>query len=150
MKKNANTSSLVLERSQPFIIQGTAISPGFARGGVHLQPGLLGPIDVPESNDQHNVEEEFYRLDQATVKISDDLLVLAGRVEKEIDSRLAEVFGAHRQILADSALKEELRKEIVDNLVSAGSASQECFLTLGKAISVDGIHYGERKRRRPS
>ena len=128
MTKKINTPPLDIERPQPLIIQGTSISPGLAQGVLHLQPGLLGPIDVPINSAQHNVEEEFYRLDQATAKISDDLLVLAGRVEKEIDSRLAEVFGAHRQILEDSSLKEELRKEIVDNLVSAGSAVKSVFL----------------------
>ena len=128
MKKKIKTPSLDIERPQPLIIQGTSISPGFAEGVLHLQPGLLGPIDAPENSAQHNVEEEFYRLDQATAKISDDLLALAGKVEKEIDSRLAEVFGTHRQILDDSALKEELRKEIVDNLVCAGSAVKSVFL----------------------
>ncbi|MEE4244129.1 MAG: phosphoenolpyruvate-utilizing N-terminal domain-containing protein [Kangiellaceae bacterium] len=128
MKKIAKKPSLDIEPSHPLIIQGTAISPGFAHGDIHLQPGLLGPIDAPVNSAQHNVEEEFYRLDQATAKISDDLLILAGQVEKEIDTRLAEVFGAHRQILADSALKEELRREIVDNLVSAGSAVKSVFL----------------------
>jgi len=128
MKNKAKTPSLVAERSQPIIIQGTAISLGMAQGMIHLQPGLLGPIDVPEHTAQHNVEEEFYRLDQATSKISDDLLILAGRVEKEIDSRLAEVFGVHTQILNDKALKEELRKEITDNLVTAGSAVKSVFL----------------------
>lgn len=128
MKKKAKTPSLVIERSQPLIIQGVAISPGLAQGLIHLHLGLLGPIDAPENNAQHNVEEEFYRLDQATAKISADLLILAGRVEKEIDSRLAEVFGVHRQILEDSALKEELRKEIIENLVTAGSAVKSVFL----------------------
>jgi len=128
MKKKINTPTLDIERRQPLIIHGASISPGLAQGVLHLQPGLLGPIDVTVNSDQHNVEEEFYRLDQATAKISDDLLVLAGRVEKEIDSRLAEVFDAHRQILEDSALKEELKKEIVDNLVSAGSAVKSVFL----------------------
>ena len=109
-------------------IQGTPISPGLAEGIIHLHHSLLGPIDAPEHIVQNNVEEEYSRLDVATASISDDLFVLATRVEKEIDSRLAEVFGAHKLILNDSSLKEELRKEIVDNLVSAGSAVKMVFL----------------------
>ncbi len=61
-------------------------------------------------------------------RISDDLSALATRVEKEIDSRLAEVFGAHQLMLNDSSLREELRKEIVDNLVNASSAVKTVFL----------------------
>ena len=110
------------------IIHGTPISPGLAEGIVHVHRSLLGPLDAPEGIEQHNVEEEFSRLDVATARISDDLFALATRVEKEIDSRLASVFGAHKSILHDSSLKEELRKEIVENLVSAGSAVKTVFL----------------------
>jgi phosphoenolpyruvate-protein kinase (PTS system EI component) len=110
------------------IIQGTPISPGLAEGIIHVHHTLLGPIDAPEDIEQHNVEEEFRRLDVATTRISDDLLALATRVEKEIDSRLASVFGAHQDILDDSSLKEELRKEIAVNLISASGAVKAVFL----------------------
>jgi phosphoenolpyruvate-protein phosphotransferase len=110
------------------IIQGTPISPGLAEGIIHVHRNLLGPIDAPEDIEQNNVEKEFWRLDDATKRISDDLLALATRVEKEIDSRLASVFGAHQLIVGDSSLKEELRKEIADNLVSASSAVKTVFL----------------------
>ncbi|MBN2524916.1 MAG: phosphoenolpyruvate--protein phosphotransferase [Deltaproteobacteria bacterium] len=128
MKQQTQTQTPVFEQSEPLIIQGAPISPGYAQGTLYLQPGLLGPVDIPLNSTQHNVEEEFYRLDEATAKISDDLLILAARVEKEIDAHLAAVFGAHREMLNDQVLKEELRKEIVDNLATAGSAVKSVFL----------------------
>ena len=109
-------------------LQGTSISPGLAEGLIHVHHNLLGPIDAPLSIAQHNVQEEFSRLDVATARISDDLVALAARVEKEIDSRLADVFEAHQLIVDDSSLREELRREIVDNLVSASSAVKAVFL----------------------
>ena len=109
-------------------LQGTSISPGLAEGLIHLHHNLLGPIDAPVGIEQHNVEEEFSRLDVATARISDDLVALAARVEKEIDSRLADVFEAHQLIVDDPSVREELRKEIVDNLVSASSAVKAVFL----------------------
>jgi phosphoenolpyruvate-protein phosphotransferase len=109
-------------------IQGTPISPGLAEGIIHIHRNLLGPIDAPEDIEPHGVEEEFSRLDVATKRISDDLFALATRVEKEIDSRLAKVFGAHQLMLGDSSLKEELRKEIANNLISASSAVKTVFL----------------------
>jgi phosphoenolpyruvate-protein phosphotransferase len=110
------------------VVEGAPISPGLAEGIVHIQHDLLGPIDAPESAEQHDVEEEFARLDVATTKISHDLLALAVRVEDEIDSKLADVFGAHRLILDDSVLRTELRREITDNLLTAGSAVKTVFL----------------------
>ena len=110
------------------IMQGTPISPGLAQGIIHVQHSLLGPIDAKVDIQQKNVEEEFSRLDVATSRISGDLVALATRVEKEIDSRLAGVFGAHQLMLNDSSLREELRNEIVDNLVNASSAVKTVFL----------------------
>ena len=110
------------------IIKGTPISPGLAQGIIHVHRSLLGPIDVPVAIEQGNVKEEFSRLDTATTRISEDLFVLATRVEKEIDSRLAQVFGAHQLMLNDASLREELRKEIVGNLVNASSAVKTVFL----------------------
>jgi phosphoenolpyruvate-protein kinase (PTS system EI component) len=98
------------ENGLTLIMQGTPISPGLARGLIHVQHSLLGPIDAPVYIQKNNVEEEFSRLDAATWRISEDLVALATRVEKEIDSRLAEVFGAHQLMLNDSSLREEFKK----------------------------------------
>lgn len=114
--------------SSSLILRGKSISPGLSQGLTHLHYGLLGPIDVPEPLTGDGIEYEFSRLDTATASISDDLLVLATRVEKQIDARLAEVFGAHQLMVNDRVLRDELRKEIAENLVSASSAVKTVFL----------------------
>lgn len=111
-----------------FILRGKSISPGLAQGLIHIHHSLLGPIDVPEPLTVGGIEYELSRLDTATASIADDLLVLATRVEKQIDARLAEVFGAHQLMVNDRVLRDELRQEIVDNLVSASSAVKTVFL----------------------
>jgi phosphoenolpyruvate-protein phosphotransferase len=116
------------DKGKTLKIQGIPISPGLAEGIVHVHRNLLGPLDAPEDIERHNIDEEFCRLDIATARISDDLFALATKVEKEIDSRLAQVFAAHQLILVDSSLKEELQKEITENLVSASSAVKTVFL----------------------
>ena len=116
------------EKEKTLILQGTPISPGLAEGIIHVHRNILGPIDAPVDIERHNVEEEFSRLDVATANISDDLVTLAARVEREIDSRLASVFGAHQLIVDDASLRAELKKEILDNLVTASSAVKTVFL----------------------
>ena len=120
--------STMSENEKTLILQGTPISPGLAEGIIHVHHNILGPIDAPVDIERHNVEEEFSRLDVATAKISDDLVALAARVEREIDSRLASVFGAHQLIVDDASLRAELKKEILDNLVTASSAVKTVFL----------------------
>lgn len=125
--------SQVAQLQSPLIIQGKPISPGLVKGVIHVHRNILGPIDAPEYPDsnnhrKHDTEEQLSRLDVATASISDDLLVLAERVEDEIDARLAEVFSAHRLMVNDVTLRQELRKEIIENLVSATSAVKTVFL----------------------
>ena len=116
------------EKGQTLVIQGIPISPGLAEGHIHVHRNLLGPIDGPDGITHNDCEEELSRLDAATASISGDLAVLAMRVEKEIDSRLAEVFGAHQLILHDDLLRGELRREIIENMASASSAVKIVFL----------------------
>jgi phosphoenolpyruvate-protein kinase (PTS system EI component) len=125
--------SQVAQLQSPLIIQGKPISPGLVKGVIHVHRNILGPIDAPEHPDsnnhrKHDTEEQLSRLDVATASISDDLLVLAERVEDEIDARLAEVFSAHQLMVNDVTLRQELRKEIIENLVSATSAVKTVFL----------------------
>ncbi|MBA52993.1 MAG: phosphoenolpyruvate--protein phosphotransferase [Pseudomonadales bacterium] len=117
-----------IKHSKTVILHGLSVSPGLADGTIHLQRGLSDPIDLPDNSLEYSAENELNRLDQATTKITEDLLLLATRVEKEIDAKLAEVFGFHSDILSDKLLKDELKKEIVDNLVSASSAVKSVFL----------------------
>ena len=99
-----------------------------AEGQIYIHRDVYDSIDLSPNEGIYSADAEVDRLDQATVKITEDLLVLATRVEKEINLQLAEVFGAHSAILNDNLLREELRKEIVDNLVSAGMAVKSVFL----------------------
>ncbi|WP_018274866.1 phosphoenolpyruvate--protein phosphotransferase [Teredinibacter turnerae] len=110
------------------VLSGTTISPGMAEGQIYLYRDILAATELPTNKEDYSVDAEIDRLDCATVKITEDLLHLADRVEKEINLQLAGVFGAHSAILNDSLLKEELRKEIIDNLVSASSAVKSVFL----------------------
>ncbi|VUD46158.1 Phosphoenolpyruvate-protein phosphotransferase [Thalassocella blandensis] len=110
------------------IIRGFSISPGLAEGQIYLHRDIFDAKDSFSQTETYNADAEVDRLDRATLKITEDLLTLAARVEKEIDIQLAGVFGAHSAIVNDALLKEELRREIIENLVSAGSAVKSVFL----------------------
>ncbi|HVL00782.1 MAG TPA: phosphoenolpyruvate--protein phosphotransferase [Dongiaceae bacterium] len=127
MKVLRNVVNLREERIASFELRGTPISPGYAQGLVHKQHDLISGMDDFRVDSLVNAEEELGRLDRATAKISIDLLALAARVDREIDSRLAEVFGAHNLILNDHVLRQELKTEIAENLVTAGSAVKSVF-----------------------
>ena len=109
-------------------ITGKVMSPGLAEGRTFVHRDMFRHPDAPVAIETENIEQEFGHLEDATAMITGDLLVLATRVEKEMDSRLAAVFETHQLMLNDPALKEELRAEIRENLVSASSAVKAVFL----------------------
>ena len=113
--------------SQTVRLHGDSISPGWGEGNIFIHKGLATAEDLPTKIGRFDVDEECARLDVATAKTSIDLTQLAARVTKEIDARLAEVFDAHRSILNDQSLRDELRSEIVDNLINASSAVKNVF-----------------------
>lgn len=119
---------LMCDKEATLLIQGKGISPGLAEGRTFVHRDMLRSLDAPTGIKAENIEREFGHLDDATARTTGDLLVLATRVEKEIDSRLAAVFETHQVMLNDPTLREELRAEIRGNLVSASSAVKAVFL----------------------
>ena len=106
---------------------GTMLSPGWGEGQVFIYRDLLTRFDEFYDIDDAHIQEELKRLDLALTRISDDLSVLADRVEQEIDAQLSGVFHAHLAMVKDPSLRAEIEKEIREELVSAGSAVRTVF-----------------------
>ncbi len=108
-------------------LRGKTLSSGWGEGQVFIYRDVLTRFDEFYDIDELQVEEELKRLDRALVRISDDLSVLASRVEKEIDAQLSGVFHAHLAMVQDPSLRTEMEKEIGEELVSAGSSVKTVF-----------------------
>ena len=108
-------------------LSGKTLSPGLGEGQIFVYRDVLTRFDEFYDTDDTQVEDELERLDRALLRISDDLSILADRVETEIDSELSGVFRAHLAMVQDPSLKTEVEKEITDELVSAGSAVRTVF-----------------------
>lgn len=109
------------------ILTGRTLSPGLGAGPVFVYRDVLSRFDEFYDIDEAQVEEEQDQLARALEKISDDLNSLANRVEEEIDSELSDVFRAHMAMVQDPGLREEVEKEIREELVSAGNAVRTVF-----------------------
>jgi len=108
-------------------LSGKMLSPGLGEGQTFVYRDVMSRFDEFYDIDDTQTESELENLNRALARISHDLSVLAGRVEKEIDSELSGVFHAHLAMVQDSSLKAEIEKEIKDELVSAGSAVRTVF-----------------------
>ena len=108
-------------------LRGKPLSPGMGEGEVFVYRDILKRFDEFYDIEDPQVEGELKGLDRALASISDDLNVLANRVEKEIDSELSGVFHAHLAMVQDPSLRKEVEREITEELVSAGTAVRTVF-----------------------
>ena len=106
---------------------GKTLSPGLGEGTTFIYRDILNRFDEFYNIGDTQAEPELRRLDRALARISDDLSVVADRVEAEIDSELSGVFHAHLAMVQDASLRAEVEKEIKDEAVSAGSAVRTVF-----------------------
>ena len=102
-------------------LSGKTLSPGLGEGRTFVYWDVMSRFDEFYDIDDSQSDAEQKRLDRALARISDDLSVLAGRVEDEIDAELSGVFHAHLAMVQDPSLRAQIEKEIRDELVSAGS-----------------------------
>ncbi|WP_016954021.1 phosphoenolpyruvate--protein phosphotransferase [Catenovulum agarivorans] len=129
MKTSSDIRSTAEDSLIPIVTRGACISVGFAHGSVCVLDSLTGLPDAqPDNSSIISVEVEVNRLAIAIKFVSQELVVLATRVAKEIDANLAVVFNSHIEILNDKVVTDELQKEIVANLLPANIAVLRVFL----------------------
>jgi phosphoenolpyruvate-protein phosphotransferase len=129
---------------KPTKLTGEMLSPGLARGPLfvhHTLEHLNEFYDITE----HDIPRETRRLERALERISRELGVLARRIESEIDSQMSEVFEAHQTMLADEGLRDELKKEIEQELTSAGSAVRAVFRRWERRFNAMEASVAQRK-----
>ncbi|MDJ0806820.1 MAG: phosphoenolpyruvate--protein phosphotransferase [Gammaproteobacteria bacterium] len=108
-------------------LSGKTLAPGMGRGKVFIYGDVLTRLDEFYAIEQEQIDEESQRFERAVESVSDDLASLSGRVRREIDKHLSEVFQAHIAIVQDIYLQNEVYKEIREELVSAGLAVSSVF-----------------------
>jgi phosphoenolpyruvate-protein phosphotransferase (PTS system enzyme I) len=99
------------------ILQGIAVSPGIAMGEA-LVVDNEGLVISRRTITRESVDEELARLDQAIDLVSRQIDRDRETVSAQLGDQYGAIFSAHRQMLRDPHLREELERLIRDDLVS--------------------------------
>lgn len=126
-KGGVATARSMSNKSEMQSFHGKCLSPGFAEGEIFIHRDSYVSPDELYDIELTQVAVEQGRFELAIDKILQDLNTLATRVEKEMDSQVAEIFEAHQLMLQDPALTDDLQQHIAEELVSAGSAVRAVF-----------------------
>ncbi len=107
-------------------LTGIGVSPGIAIGEALIVD--TGGMHVPRSYiDGESADREWQRLTQAIESLSEEIAENRDEVARQLGPRYAAIFEAHRQMLEDSNLLEELEKCIRQQNFSAEYAVATVF-----------------------
>ncbi len=114
--------------SQPqLVLEGRATSPGLARGPAFLHRNLVDALSAPRPIGSNEVTGEKAEFERAVEAVLADLKLSALRIEAQTGPKLAAIFGAHETMLEDAGLKDEIFRQIEQNLVGAAQALARVF-----------------------
>jgi phosphotransferase system enzyme I (PtsI) len=115
------------------IFKGTPVSPGVAEGSVYLYQAFA--CDVYETYVQAGGEEDALKSYEQAVRAADDeLLRLAASFSADHADK-AKIFEAHREILADEEIGEEIRSAILDERQAADFAVNRVYTEFAQLLS---------------
>lgn len=108
-------------------LSGHAIASGLAIGKAFIYKDILRRDHELYDIANHEVEDEFIRIERAIEGVIHDLELSAKRVEKELEKDLANIFHAHKAILQDPSLLDEIKKELETELVNSEQVVKRVF-----------------------
>ena len=127
-----------------FELRGQPVSPGLARGTAHVIGG--GVVAAPRYRiAASGAGEERRRLQSALERGAEDLARLQDRVQAELGRPEAEIFGAHRALLADAQFRDRICESIDSQLVNAEWAVEMAVDEIAVSLeSADNEYFRER------
>ncbi|MDF7798563.1 phosphoenolpyruvate--protein phosphotransferase [Pontiellaceae bacterium B1224] len=112
---------------EPIRLKGKKLSGGLGCGEAFVYEDVMNRTDEFYDIEDEQVFSEIKRLHEALKQVSSQLEGLANDVREEMDTDLSDVFQAHRMIIEDQTLQEEVEREVSEELMSAGSAVKTVF-----------------------
>lgn len=122
------TTAPASHASKHHILRGIPIVHGFAIGHLVCCHNALAREYQQRVLSEDEVEHEIKRIRVAVDKVCDELAMLKSKVISQIDAKHAEIFEAHRQIVTDVELFQEMEKHLRTRLLNAERIVQDVFL----------------------
>lgn len=127
------------------ILTGKAISPGLADGYAVIYAPSIN-VDRTIGQAIKDVDAELFRFQRAVQSAKDDLEALQHRVHSEFGASEAAIFSAHRHMLSDPALMDDIRQRIETKKINAEDAIQQSITVFARRLQqADDPYLRERE-----
>jgi len=136
----------VHERGKNIQLSGRGISPGLGMGTAYIYHDVLQRVEsVYCLRSDNDVDEECQRLERAIDKVLADLERGEKDVNRTLDEDFARIFRAHREMLKDRSVRDEMLATIRKTRVNAECVVSGVFRRLvGQFRQSDDAHMAER------
>jgi len=106
---------------------GIPIHPGAAMGTVFIYNDLLSHEMESYDISEENLEVEYDRIVQAILNVEKDLEDMEQLVNRELSSEHSVIFQAHRLILNDAQILDEIKKQLYERRVNGEEIVRDVF-----------------------
>nr|WP_230391524.1 MULTISPECIES: phosphoenolpyruvate--protein phosphotransferase [unclassified Oceanispirochaeta] len=108
-------------------ITGVPIHPGTALGTIFVYNDLLSHEMESYDIREENLEDEYTRIEQAIHEVEKDLLEMEEEVNHELSREHSVIFQAHRLILNDRQILDEIKTQLFERRVNAEEVIRDVF-----------------------
>jgi len=115
---NANGSDMC-QMPRNITLRGYGISSGLAMGRAWIYHDILQRMQDVYAIEADEIEGEYRRIQDAFGQVLQDLETSEREVQEKLDEEFARIFRAHRAILRDPSLLEEIRERLERSQVNA-------------------------------
>jgi len=109
------------------VFEGQCISSGFALGKAFIYKDILTRDHMLYTLQEEDIEHELARLKRAFTHVLKDLNKIKKVAETDIGKEHAEIFEAHKAILQDETLLQDIKTELKKELINAEQVVKNVF-----------------------
>src|SRR6185503_16761376 len=124
--------------------QGAGVSPGIARGKVHVLRDDMDDV-VRHRIEKSQIPEEIGRFESALIQTRMQILEMQQKIAESIGAKDAGIFDAHLLVIEDRTLIDEVLRKLRTDLCNVEWAFQEVATRYAETLSkIDDPYLRER------
>ncbi len=127
IEKPKNSCINIQKTSERLSFKGLPIHKGMAAGKIFIYNDLLSHEHESYDISEENLEKELSRIITAIENVEKDLSDVEHLVNRDLSEEYAAIFQAHRLILKDSQLFNEIKKDLYEKKINGEKIVRDVF-----------------------
>ncbi|MCP4159871.1 MAG: diguanylate cyclase, partial [Deltaproteobacteria bacterium] len=127
IKENVSKNIKVCKNCKHIQLTGISIHPGLALGTIFIYNDILSHELESYDISAENLETELERIVEAIHNVEKDLVDMEHLVSKDLSNEYSTIFQAHRLILKDNQVLDEIKKDLYEKKINGEEIVRNVF-----------------------